>query len=125
MTATAGITDAFPVLLSKYSYSMPATLAAGPQIWQMTNSGFQPHILGLAELPDESTTGQLMVFINTSFTETLSVSALGPDDIHDIYVWVSFSSGQTTWIEVNLAPATGATPADAVSPLPAWPSISC
>jgi hypothetical protein len=106
MTLTEEIADAIPVQLSEYSFIMPATLASGPQIWHLTNTGAQPHFLGLAEVPDGTTFDQVMEFIDTTFTGTPAVSALGPDDVHDVYSSAIISSGQTTWIEVNLAPGT-------------------
>lgn len=105
-TAPEEIADAIPVLLSEFSFTMPATLEAGPQIWRLTNTGVQPHFLDLAGLPDGTTTGQLTDFINLSFTGTPAVSELGPEDVHDLYTSVIFSAGQTIWIEVDLAPGT-------------------
>ena len=45
MTATEELGGTIPVVLSEYNFDIPATLAAGPQIWQVTNSGAQPHFL--------------------------------------------------------------------------------
>ncbi|HET9661362.1 MAG TPA: hypothetical protein VFP05_13580, partial [Thermomicrobiales bacterium] len=106
LPATAALADAIPILLSEYHFDLPASLVAGPQIWQLTNTGAQPHFLGLVELPEGTTTGQLTEFLDMALTGTPAVSALGFDDVQDVYSSVIFSAGQTTWIEVDLTPGT-------------------
>jgi hypothetical protein len=106
MSAAGDIADAVPVTLTEYSFTLPATLATGPQIWAVTNIGAQPHFLGLAGLPDGTTLDQLAEAISMAFTGTPAASALSLEDIHDIYETSILSSGQTMWISVDLAPGT-------------------
>lgn len=106
LPAGADIAGAVPVTLTEYSFTLPETLPAGPQIWEVTNIGAQPHFLGLAQLPDGTTRDQLAEAVSMAFTGTPAVSALALEDIHDLYETSILSSGQTMWIEVDLSAGT-------------------
>jgi hypothetical protein len=94
------------VALSEYKFAMPSTLAAGPQIWQLTNTGEQPHLLDLAGIPAGTTFDEVMGAIGFAITGTPAARALGLEEIRDLAATTPLSPGHTTWIEVDLAPGT-------------------
>lgn len=100
------IEGAISVDLTEYSFAMPESLAAGPQIWQIANTGAQPHFLDLQGLPDGTTNDQVMELLGFVFTGTPAAPALGLEDTRDLYATPNLSPGQTTWIEIDLAPGT-------------------
>jgi hypothetical protein len=106
LPAAGDIAGAIPVTLTEYSFTLPTGLVAGPQIWQVTNAGTQPHFLDLQGLPDGTTLGQVMDLIGFAFAGTPAASALGLEDTRNLYATPNLSAGQTTWIEIDLAPGT-------------------
>lgn len=100
------VAGAVPVNLKEYTFEFPATVKAGPQIWKVTNTGKQPHFLGLASAPAGTTFNQLMDYISSAFTGTPATSVLTDEDLRDIYSAPNISSGQSQWIQVNLDPGT-------------------
>lgn len=106
LPTAADIEDAISVNLTEYSFEMPTSLAAGPHIWQISNTGAQPHFLDLQELPDGTTLDQVMDLLGFAFTGTPAAPALGLEDTRDLYATPNLSPGQTVWIEVDLAPGT-------------------
>jgi len=104
--AAGDVAGAVPIAMSEYNFALPNAITAGPQIWQLTNTGEQPHLLDLEGVPDGTTLAQVMELVGFAFTGTPAASALGLDQIRDLYATTPISPGQTTWIEVDLAPGT-------------------
>lgn len=53
------------VAMADFSFAFPATLAAGPQTWQLINSGDQIHHLILLRLNDGNTFDDVMAFMGS------------------------------------------------------------
>jgi hypothetical protein len=102
----AAIADAVPVNMKEYTFEIPATVASGPQIWEMGNTGTQPHFMVLFGVPDGTTMEQVLATVNTFMSGTPAADALAFEDIHDVYDSSFISSGQHEWIQVNLDPGT-------------------
>jgi hypothetical protein len=98
--------DSSTIAVSEYSFAIPIALGAGPQIWQLTNTGTQPHLMDLAGVPDGTTFDEVMEFLSSAMTGTPAASTLGFEDIREVYSTPNISAGQTMWIEVDLAPGT-------------------
>jgi hypothetical protein len=102
-TAVAG---AVQVNMKEYTFEIPASVASGPQIWDMGNTGTQPHFMVLFGVPDGTTMNQVMGTVSSFMTGTPAADALNFEDIHDVYDSAFISPGQHTWIQVNLDPGT-------------------
>src|SRR4051794_6887835 len=68
LLAGGEVPSAVSIDLTEYSFAMPDTLTAGPQIWQLTNAGEQPHLLDLEWLPGGTTFDQVMELLSFAFT---------------------------------------------------------
>ncbi|HEY7030081.1 MAG TPA: hypothetical protein VH482_02075 [Thermomicrobiales bacterium] len=107
LTAGEGIVGAVPVNLKEYTFEIPASVAAGPQIWELTNTGKQPHFLAVAQVPDGTTFDQVMGLIAFAFTGTPQANlSLGFEDVQDVYDSSVVSAAQRTWIQMDLDPGT-------------------
>jgi hypothetical protein len=102
-TAVAG---AVQVNMKEYTFEIPASVASGPQIWDMGNTGTQPHFMVLFGVPDGTTMNQVMGTVSSFMTGTPAADALAFEDIHDVYDSAFISPGQHIWIQVNLDPGT-------------------
>jgi len=79
-------------------------LPAGPQIWQVTNSGEQPRQMVLFRTPRVIQADEWMQVLSPMMGGTPSAGVPGFDEL----VWVGYtailSPGQTMWIEFDFAP---------------------
>ena len=102
------------VAMVDFDFEVPDGLAAGPQVWTVTNDGSQPHHLVLATIPDGTTEEQVLELINAFFgppaTPEAGATPVEPALGFDDYVEVGFtgilSAGQTNWLAFDLAPGT-------------------
>jgi hypothetical protein len=102
----AAVAGAVPVNMREYTFEVPATVSSGPQIWDMGNTGTQPHFMVLFGVPAGTTLDQLIATVNSFMTGTPAAGTLNFDDIHDVYDTSFISPGQHEWIQVNLDPGT-------------------
>jgi hypothetical protein len=106
LPAATTVAGAVPVTMKEYTFEIPASVTSGPQIWEMGNTGTQPHFLVLFGVPDGTTMNQVLATVNTFMTGTPAADALGFEDIHDVYDSSFISPGQHTWIQLDLDPGT-------------------
>lgn len=87
--------------MANFAFAMPDSVQARKQLWEVSNSGDQWHMLLLITLSEGATVEQAMAFVNEAqpsgpppFTmvEGAGVPPIGP--------------GERVWIEVDLAPGT-------------------
>jgi len=100
------IAGAVPVNMKEYTFELPTSIASGPQIWDMGNTGTEPHFMVLFGVPDGTTMTQVMGTVTTFMTGTPAADALGFEDLRDIYDTSFISPGQHMWIQLNLDPGT-------------------
>jgi len=83
-------------------------VSGGQQLWQVTNSGKQPHMLVLVGVPDGTTGDQVMATMMSEDTGTPAANALTDSDFRslDTSGVLLISSGQSVWLPVNLDPGT-------------------
>ncbi|MBX3139212.1 MAG: hypothetical protein KF875_00495 [Trueperaceae bacterium] len=98
------------VHLSDFAFDFPATIAAGENLWEVSNTGAQPHIAAFFKLLPGKTTADLEAFLNGATDEStpppfdtgtdLSIEALTPGAT--VYLPLDFSAG--TWVAVCFVP---------------------
>jgi hypothetical protein len=109
----AGVID---IGLVDMDFVVPDTLAAGPQIWRVQNTGLQVHHLVLLGVP-EGTTEEDVIELSAMFAapppaspeagaSPMAMPALNPEEVTDEYFTPLFSRGQFNLVEVDLAPGT-------------------
>ena len=94
------------VNMIEMAFEMPEVVPAGPAIWQVTNSGAFPHFLLIESYPEPVTNEQveaaLAMFLGTPVATPAAM--LDPEQLVDVDGTLVLSTGQTNWIEVDLAP---------------------
>jgi len=104
---TTNPTAAASVALGDFYFGGLDKVAAGPQIWQVTNEGVQPHMLVMGKVPDGTTFDQIMATIQTEMTGTPAAGALGPDQVQFLNDGVLLlSKGKTMWLPLDVADGT-------------------
>lgn len=103
-TVTLEETDDLRYLVS------PDPVPAGPQIWQITNTGMHhAHHMVMMRIPDGTTAEQIIA----EFFGLMSGTPTAEQSVMAQSVWVAYaalqSGGQTTWAEFDLKPGTYAT----------------
>jgi hypothetical protein len=95
------------VRLFEYNFQFPDTLAAGRQVWAVTNSGREPHELLLARAPQPVTAEQVMQLLADP-SEAATPIGGGPSfaDFEPAGGIGWLSPGLTAWTEVDLTPGT-------------------
>lgn len=94
----AGLT----IELQEFAFTgLPESIPAGRQVWQITNTGEQPHMLMATTVPAGTSLDQVLAGIDTATTPGASAIAFGETVGLEI-----ISTGQTVWLDVNLEPGT-------------------
>ena len=99
---------AIAVEMQDFAFGMPAQLPAGPQVWQVTNTGEQPHFILLVKGPDDLTMDDVMAILAAEATGgTPPAGVPNPEtDFADIGETSLLSAGKSMWLEFDLAPGT-------------------
>lgn len=97
-------------------FTVPDTLEAGPQIWQVRNHGLQIHHLVLIGVPDGTTEDEVVELAEMfsagppaspeAGASPVAAPALNPEEITDEFFTLLFSRNQFNLYEVDLAPGT-------------------
>ncbi len=95
------------VRLFDFNFEFPDTVDAGPQLWEVTNTGEQPHELLLARSPEPVTAEQVMELM-AGESEEATPTGGGPSfgDFEPVGGVGWLSPGVTAWTEVDLEPGT-------------------
>jgi hypothetical protein len=99
-------TAAVTVGLTEFAVDMPDSVAAGPQIWKVTNTGGTPHFLDIS-MSDGGLTQENVQATFGSFLGTPAPAGATPvafESIHTVVDTGVLSPGQSMWIEVDLQP---------------------
>jgi hypothetical protein len=110
VTGPAAATDAPPadatVTLAEYAFGgLTAGLPAGQQTWKITNTGAQPHFMGIFRAPAGITAAELMAIFENGGLPPDSPYAESDFDFKQPGLGV-LSTGQTTYLTLDLAPGT-------------------
>jgi len=96
-------------------FVVPDSLAAGPQVWQVTNTGLQVHHLVLSRVPAGTTEDQMIEFVSSFFVPTATPGAaatpviepgLAYEDVLDVFFTLPLSREQVNLYELDLEPGT-------------------
>lgn len=90
---------------------VPGEISAGPAIWELTNTGDQPHFLELESYPEPFTLDQaealLAAFAGQGAPATPGaedVVPLDPEQLTPVVSSAVVSAGESFWIELDLEP---------------------
>ena len=92
------------VELQEYAFTMPEEIPAGPQVWQVSNVGTQPHFIELVKTPEPVSMEQMMAILFGDEGATPAPGAPNPDDFLGAGGLATMSVGTTGWIELDLEP---------------------
>lgn len=112
MTDYAPIAGAVQVTLADLTIEMPDSLPAGPQIWEVTNTGAMPHFVWVMAPPsgeittEEAVNGVKLFYGMPDATPVAEGSAQDPMSWMDIGGSPTITGGVTTIIALDLAPGT-------------------
>lgn len=87
------------VNLVDFSFVMPDEIKTGPQLWEITNTGTQPHEFNIISVEPGTTLAQLMDMMQ-AFMNPDGPPAPG------VFFWPPVGPGERAWVEVDLAPGT-------------------
>jgi len=85
------------VKLRDFSFQIPETIQAGPQVWTVTNEGVQPHEITLIQLAPGKTVQDAMNFMQ-------SESPQGPPPFEFAGGMQALATAKTGWVMLNLTP---------------------
>ncbi len=95
------------VRMFDFNFEFPDPVAPGRQVWEVTNTGEQPHELLLARSPQPVTAEQIMELM-AGESEEATPTGGGPSfaDLEQVGGLGWLSPGATAWTEVDLSPGT-------------------
>jgi hypothetical protein len=114
-TATADVS------LVDFGFELPASVAAGPQVWKVTNNGVEPHELALIKLDEGVTFDDFMAMMSAEATPEGGVEMASPEGgmdmatpdaggemgappFTDVGGMQALASGLSGWVVLDLAP---------------------
>jgi hypothetical protein len=83
------------VKMDDFSFVLPSTIRAGPQVWQIDNLGQQPHEISLIKLAEGKTMADVVAFMAAHDGPPPFASAGGLQGI---------DPGESGWLKLNLTP---------------------
>ncbi len=95
------------IQLVDFAFGGFSNVKAGPQIWEITNLGDQPHMLTMSKVPDGTTVAQVLNTVMAMDMGTPSPDALTEDQFQNVPDGVLLlSTGQTMYLPVTLDAST-------------------
>jgi hypothetical protein len=105
--AAPALTADLEVTLQEFAFlGLDAPIAAGPQIWKVTNTGEQPHLMTLSTLPEGTTQGQYMDSLMAMMTGTPAAGGIPPDSMRNAGGCAPITTGQSLYLALDLAAGT-------------------
>ena len=95
------------VTLKNFSFEIPADLAAGQQVWEVTNAGDdpqQPHEMFVTKTPRRLTLEEVEVLLALPEDELPPEGYPNPAEFEDVGGVAPISADQTVYFELNLEP---------------------
>ena len=83
------------VRMLDFSFVLPSEIKAGPQVWEVTNEGQQPHEIALIKLAEGKTMVDVQAFMH---------SPAGAPPFEDAGGLQGIDSGETAWVNLDLQP---------------------
>ena len=85
------------VEMKEHEFVMPAEIKAGPQWWQFSNTGQNPHQMGIVKLAADKTLDDVIAWSETEE---------GPEPVEWVAFWNVMSPGMTSWGELDVPAGT-------------------
>ncbi len=101
--------------MQEFDFVLPETLPTGPQVWEVTNTGAQPHHLILYRVPGPVTDAQVIEALKLQFgmrgenatpSPDLPEWAMSPDALVEVGFVPLLSSGHSAWVHMDLTAGT-------------------
>jgi hypothetical protein len=100
------IPAAAAIEMNHHDFTIPAGIAAGPQIWQLTNVDPVLHHIVLLSYPGELAEDDALALLMAQEGMGTPPPGLNPDDVGFIGESGLLSTGVSNWLEFDLQPAT-------------------
>jgi hypothetical protein len=81
--------------MNEYAFKMPESLPNGRLLWQFTNQGEFLHNVGIIQLGEDKSMGDVITWIKEQ---------QGPEPFEYFTMWNILSPGVTSWGEIELQP---------------------
>jgi hypothetical protein len=89
--------------MQDFSFTLPDEIKAGKRIWQISNTGKQPHHMLIMQLPKGVTADDIITWINAEVPSG-PPPFVNPDGPPIGASFEVLSSGQSAWAEIDLPP---------------------
>ena len=105
--AAVSITADVDVSLQEYTFvGLEHPVPAGAHVWQVTNTGQQPHIMLIFPIPAGTTTEQVQASVRTMMTGTPEAGAIDLGNAPAAAGCSTLSTGQSLYLPVDLVAGT-------------------
>lgn len=109
VTGEAGEVPAAPegavaVELDDYQVALPDVMPAGPQLWNVTNTGAEPHEVFITKTPERLTLEQAEALATMSPEATPDPNMPNIEEFIEVGGVAPISNGQSVMLEMNLEP---------------------
>jgi hypothetical protein len=108
--AEAATSEAIPsdlkVTMKGYKFDFPDEVAAGPQVWEVTNDDPVPHFIVLLRYPGTVTEADVEALLASDSGTPPANLTIDPSKIEDAGFVPLHTQGKTSWIGMNLTPGT-------------------
>ena len=89
-----------------YKYDFPNEVAAGPQVWEVSNEDAVPHVMVLLRYPGPVTEKDVQDILSMNMGTPVAEMAIDPSKFEDAGEIPFLSQGETSWQEVEWTPGT-------------------
>jgi hypothetical protein len=89
-----------------YKFDFPEEVAAGPQVWEVTNDDPIPHFAVLMWYPGPVTEQDVQAMLNSDSGTPPTNLTVDPSKFEEVGYVPLHSQGEISWAEVNLTPGT-------------------
>jgi hypothetical protein len=102
-------------MLQDFAFAIRTDLPTGPQVWQVTNTGTQPHHLVLFRVPGPIDDDQVIERLEIEFglrgedatpTADMPAWAMDPGAFEQVAYAPVLSAGRSEWVAMDLTPGT-------------------
>lgn len=102
-----GLTADLDVTLLEMAFvGLEGAIPTGQQIWKVTNTGHQPHLMTLHRLPDGTTRGRFLDSVTAMMTGTPVPDAIAPNSMLNVGGCATLSRGRTLYLALDLPAGT-------------------
>lgn len=98
--------------MSEFAFTFSSEPTAGTQVIELINVGEQPHFMGVGQLPDGTTSDDVMGLLESEFGMAMGTPVATPDDalsfedVVEVFSTGDQSAGTTAWYVLTLEPGT-------------------